>query len=120
MGVCQQGSDVKGSREVSRCASGGGGGSATGESRQREGGVCSNSSHSSSSSSLTGRSLEDVFSSFQDTLNIHSPGIYSDTLFWNLPVRELELEERDELLQTPPSLCLDSPAASLFALTFST
>ena len=55
--------------------------------------------------------LEDVFDSFQDILNIDSPGIYSDAFFWDLPIRELELEERNELLQTSPSLCLDSPPA---------
>ena len=35
--------------------------------------------------------LEDVCDSLQDILNIHSPGIYSDLLFWNLPLAELEL-----------------------------
>ena len=55
--------------------------------------------------------LDDVCDSIQDILNIHSPGIYSDPIFWNPSPMELELEERDELLQTPPSLFLDSPAA---------
>ena len=55
--------------------------------------------------------LEDVCDSLQNLLNIHSPGMYSDLLFWNPPPMELELEEHDESLQTPPSLFLDSPAA---------
>ena len=36
--------------------------------------------------------LDDVCDSIQDILNIHSPGIYSDPIFWNPPPMELELE----------------------------
>ena len=54
--------------------------------------------------------MDDMCDSIQDILNLDSPGIYSDPIFWNQSPMELELEERDELLQTPPSLFLDSPA----------
>ena len=36
--------------------------------------------------------LDDACDSIQDILNIHSPGIYSDPIFWNPPPMALELE----------------------------
>ena len=55
--------------------------------------------------------MDDVCNSIQDILNLDSPGIYSDPIFCDQSPMELELEERDELLQTPPLILLDSPAA---------
>ena len=55
--------------------------------------------------------VDEVCDSILDILNLDSPGIYSDPIFCDESPMELELEERVELLQTPPLILLDSPAA---------
>ena len=58
-------------------------------------------------------SFEDVFDAFEDILAIDSPGLHFNSFFWDLPTdpMELKLEERNELLQTPPSQGFNSPTA---------
>ena len=59
-------------------------------------------------------SLEDVLDSFEDILAIDSPGLHLDMFFWDLPTEpmDLELEECNDLLQTPPSQVFVSSVAN--------